>query len=243
MKTSRYQFETSGLLYSQLEELIRERIDSGQWPPDTRIPSERELAAEFELSRTTTRRAIERLVRDGLLRKEPRRGTFVEEPKATVEALSLQGFSAQILRMGASPASRLLQFERLAPSARMQEALEIAEEQLVYAIERLRMVNGQPVALHKSYLPERLAPGLTRHHLKDRSLYDVLESDHGVKVVRAEETLQSSSATEYEAAVLGVEPGAPMLLLNIVLSSGMGQPVEVVRAIFRGDRIRLRYEI
>lgn len=243
METSRDQFETSGSLYSQLEELIRERIESGESPPGTPIPSERELAAQFGLSRTTTRRAIERLVRDGLLRKEPRRGTFVEEPKATVEALSLQGFSAQILHMGASPASRLLQFERLAPSARVRESLAIADGELVYAIERLRMVNGRPVALHKSYLPESLAPGLTRHQLEDRSLYDVLETDHGVKVVRAEETLQSTSATEYETAVLGVEPGAPMLLLNIVLSSDKAQPVEVVRAIFRGDRIRLRYEI
>lgn len=243
METNSEQQGPSGSLYAQLEERIRERIDSGEWAPGTLIPSERELAATFGLSRTTTRRAIGRLERDGLLRREPRRGTYVEEPKATVEALSLQGFSAQILHMGASPASRLLQFERIVPSASVRSDLEIEPGDLVYAIERLRMVNDQPVALHKSYLSESLAPGLDAGQLENRSLYDVLESEYGVKVVRAEETLQSTSATQYEAAVLGVEPGAPMLLLNILLRSSHGEPVEVVRAIFRGDRIRLRYEI
>jgi GntR family transcriptional regulator len=242
MGTSEYQ-QGRGHLYSRLEELIRERIDSGEWPPGTLIPSERELSSTFELSRTTTRRALERLVRDGVLRKEPRRGTFVADPKATFEALSLRGFSAQALERGASPASRLLQFERIVPSPTVREALGIAADQLVYSIERLRIVNDVPVALHKSYLATGLAPDLRREDLEERSLYDVLEARYGTKPASAEETLQSTSATEYEAAVLGVRPGSPMLLLNIVLRAGDGRPVELVKAIFRGDRIRLRYEI
>jgi GntR family transcriptional regulator len=232
-----------GPLYSRLEEIIRERIDTGEWLPGTLIPSERELSATFALSRTTTRRALERLERDGLLRKEPRRGTFVAEPKATFEALSLRGFSAQALESGASPASRLLHFERVVPSPSVSGALEIGADQLVYLIERLRMVNDVPVALHKSYLAVDLAPDLRREDLGERSLYDVLEAQYGIKVANAQETLQSTSATEYEASVLGIPPGAPMLLLNIVLRSGQGRPVELVRAVFRGDRIRLRYEI
>lgn len=230
-------------LYSRLEELIRERIDAGTWPTGTPIPSERELSATFGLSRATTRRALDRLVRDGVLRKEPRRGTFVAEPKATFEALSLRGFSAQALSSGASPVSRLLQFERVVPSKQVATSLEIQSDQLVYSIERLRMVDDVPVALHKSHLAVDLAPGLQRDDLAEQSLYDVLEARHGLKLVNAEETLQSTSATEYEAAVLGISAGAPMLLLNILLRSGDGRPVEVVRAVFRGDRIRLRYEI
>lgn len=230
-------------LYSRFEELVRERIDSGEWPTGTGIPSERELSAEFGLSRATTRKALDRLVAEGLLRKEPRRGTFVAEPKTVFEALTLRGFSAQALEAGASPASRLLRFERVLPPAQVSARLKISGTQLVYLIERLRTVDGVAVALHQSYVPINLAPALQQEDLETRSLYEVLASRYGIGIGHARETLESSLATEYEAVVLGVSPGAPMLLLNIRLSTPDGRPLEVVKVTFRGDRVTLRQEI
>jgi len=230
-------------LYSRFEELVRERIDAGEWLPGSMIPSERELSAEFGLSRVTTRKALDRLVADGLLRKEPRRGTFVAEPKTVFEALTLRGFSAQALEAGASPASRLLRFERVMPTAQIAARLGVPGTQLVYLIERLRTVDGVVVALHQSYVPMNLAPTLQQADLETQSLYEVLASRHGIGIGHAEETLESSLATEYEALVLGVSPGAPMLLLNIRLSTPDGRPLEVVKVTFRGDRVTLRQEI
>lgn len=230
-------------LYSRFEELVRERIETGEWAPGTLIPSERELSAEFKLSRATTRKALDRLVAEGVLRKESRRGTFVAEPKTVFEALTLRGFSAQALQAGASPASRLLRFERVVPPAQVAARLEIAPSQLVYLIERLRTVDGVPVALHQSHVPMHLAPDLQQEDLEKRSLYEVLSTRYRLGVDHAQETLESSLATEYEAVVLGVQPGAPMLLLNIRLASRDGRPLEVVKVAFRGDRVTLRQEI
>lgn len=230
-------------LYSRFEELVRERIESGDWSSGTLIPSERELSAEFGLSRATTRKALDRLVSEGILRKEPRRGTFVAEPKTVFEALTLRGFSVQALEAGASPASRLLRLERIVPPPAVATRLAIETGQLVFLIERLRTVNGAPVALHQSYVPMNLAPALKHEDLESRSLYEILASDYGVGLGHAQETLESSLATEYEAVVLGVQPGAPMLLLNIRLSSSDGRPLEIVKVTFRGDRVTLRQEI
>lgn len=230
-------------LYSRFEELVRERIEAGDWLPGTLIPSERELSSEFRLSRATTRKALDRLVAEGVLRKEPRRGTFVAEPKTVFDALTLRGFSAQALEAGASPASRLLRFERVVPSAQVAARLEVPTSQLVYLIERLRTVNGIPVALHQSYLPMHLAPDLQHEDLEKRSLYEILASRYQLAVGHAQETLESSLATEYESVVLSVPAGAPMLLLNIRLSSLDGRPLEVVKVAFRGDRVTLRQEI
>lgn len=230
-------------LYSRFEELVRERIDDGDWQPGSMIPSERELSTEFGLSRATTRKAIERLVAAGILRKEARRGTFVAEPKTIFEALTLRGFSAQALAAGASPASRLLRLERVVPPAQVAARLEISGTQLVYLIERLRTVDDIVVALHQSYVPMNLVPNLQQADLERRSLYEILGSHHGIAIGHAQETLESSPATEYEALVLGVSPGAPMLLLNIRLSTLDGRPLEVVKVTFRGDRVTLRQEI
>ena len=229
-------------LYSRFEELVRERIDSGQWPPGTKIPSERELSAEFRLSRATTRRALDRLVAEGVLHKFARRGAFVSQPKTVFEALTLRGFTAQALEAGASPSSRLLRFDRILPPPTIAQRLGIPSTQLVYLIERLRTVNDVPVALHQSYVPMDLVPTLQESELVASSLYEML-ARRGIVVGRAQETLESSLATAYESVLLSVAPGAPMLLLNIRLSSADGRPLEVVKVSFRGDRITLRQEI
>lgn len=230
-------------LYTQLEELVRERIETGEWSPGTPVPSERVLSSQFGLSRMTTRKALDRLVRQGLLRREERRGTFVSQPRASFEALTLTGFTQQALAAGASPSSRLLRFDRVLPSAGIAQRLAIPRTQLIYLIERLRIVNGVPVALHKSHIPMNLAPGLDQSDLERQSLYQMLARRHRLRVWHAEETLQSTLASEYEARILGVPPGAPMLVLDIRLSTTDGRPMEAVKVVFRGDRVTLRQEI
>jgi GntR family transcriptional regulator len=230
-------------LYWRFEERVRERIDAGEWTVGTPIPSERELSLEFGQSRGTTRKALDRLVAEGVLRKEPRRGTYVAEPKTILEGLTLRGFSAQAREAGASPASRLLRFDRVLPSAQLASQLEVPNTQLVYLIERLRSVDSTAVALHQSYVPMNLAPDLEREHLAERSLYEVLASQYQLAIGHAHETLEPSLATDYESIVLGVRAGAPMLLLNVRVLSLDGRPLEVVKIVFRGDRITLRQEI
>jgi GntR family transcriptional regulator len=230
-------------LYSRLEELIRERIESREWPPGKRLPSERELSRQFGTSRMTTRKALDRLVAQGVLQKAPRRGTFVAHPKSSFVALTLRGFTRQAIEAGAAPTTSLLRFDRAMPSKQIAQRLGIAPSQLVYLIDRLRIVDGTPIALHQSRIPMDLAPALEQAHLERDSLYEVLASTYGLRVGHAEETLQSGLASEYEAVILGIRPGAPTLLLDIRLTTEQGRFMEVVRVTFRGDKVMLTQEI
>ncbi|GAA0712637.1 GntR family transcriptional regulator [Dactylosporangium roseum] len=230
-------------LYAQMEEEVRDRIESGIWSPGTTLPSERDLCEEFGLSRATTRMALARLERAGLVRRIPRRGTIVLEKKASLKALSLQGFTAQVLEAGSSPTSKLLHFQTVVPTPAVADQLGIPSDRLVYSLERLRRVDGVPVGLHRSYLPIELAPGLEEQDLASNSLYTVLSRRYGIEISGARETLQSSLATNYESALLDVPAGAPMLQLSIVLSAADGSPVELVRVALRGDRVTLTSQI
>jgi len=230
-------------IYARLEEQIRDRIESGEWPAGTRLPPERELGRAFGTSRVTTRKALNRLIAQGVLRSVPRRGTFVAKPKSNFVALTLHGFTRQAIEAGASPTTTLLRFERIVPSAQVAQRLGVSPTQLVYLIERLRIVDGTPIALHQSFIPMNLVPALERAHLERDSLYQILESMYGLTVAHAEETLQSGLATEYEAALLGTAVGVPTLLLNIRLTAQDGKVMEVVRVTFRGDRVMLTQEL
>jgi GntR family transcriptional regulator len=230
-------------MYARLEEQIRERIESGEWPAGTRIPPERDLSRAFGTSRVTTRKALNRLIVQGLLRSVPRRGTFVANAKSNFVALTLRGFTRQAMEAGASPKTTLLRFERIVPNSQVAQRLGIPPTQLVYLIERLRIVDGTPIALHQSFIPMNLAPALERADLERDSLYQILESSYDLRVAHADETLQSGLATEYEAALLGTPVGVPTLLLNIRLASEGGKVMEVVRVTFRGDRVMLTQEL
>jgi GntR family transcriptional regulator len=235
--------ERPRLLYAQLEEAVRERIESGLWVPGSTLPSERDLCEEFGLSRATTRMALSRLERAGFIRRVPRRGTIVLEKKASLKALTLQGFTAQVLETGSAPTSKLLHFETIVPSPAIADQLGLQPDQLVYSFERLRRVDDVPVGLHRSYVPAHLAPGLGEDDLNTESLYTILARQYGLEIQHASETLQSALATNYESAVLDVPTGAPMLQLVILLSTAAGQPVELVRAVLRGDRVTLTSQI
>jgi GntR family transcriptional regulator len=230
-------------LYSRLEELIRERVESGEWPPGTRLPPERELSRTFGTSRVTTRKALNRLIAQGLLHSVHRRGTYVATAKSNFVALTLRSFTQQAIEAGASPSTSLLRLERIVPSGQVAQRLGIPATQLVYLIERLRIVDGTPIALHQSFIPMSLVPALERADLERDSLYEILASTYELRVGHAEETLQSGLSTEYEAALLATRPGAPTLLLNIRLTSETGKVMEVVRVTFRGDRVSLTQEI
>lgn len=223
--------------------MVRERIESDVWPPGSVLPSERALCEEFGLSRATTRTALSRLERAGLVRREERRGTVVLAKKASLKALSLQGFTAQVLEAGSAPTSVLLHFETVVPDPAVADQLRLGPDQLVISFERLRRVDGVPVALHRSFVPAALAPDLVEEDLVSDSLYTVLSRRYGVDIAHAHESLQSTPATNKESALLDVPAGAPMLQLSILLSTSAGDPVEVVRAVLRGDRVTLTSQI
>ncbi len=227
-------------LYIQIREALAERIQSGEWPPGTRIPAERELVAEFGASRGTIRQAISDLVSKGLLRRVQGSGTYVADPKVDVPAHLLLSFTETMRRHGLEPGAQVLSVETIPASRKLCQLLNLSLGDQVYRIVRLRTGNNQPVALEYSHFPVKLCPGLDRFDLQRRSIYRILDEEYGLALVRAEQTLEPTLARRFEAEVLGVPEGTPLMLWERLAFTSTGLPVEYAKDLYRGDRVRFR---
>ncbi|MGI6299421.1 MAG: GntR family transcriptional regulator [Saccharofermentanales bacterium] len=139
-------------LHQQLEEIIKAKIENDEWQPDAQIPSENELSKTYGLSRMTTRNVIMRLVFQGLLYRVAGKGTFVAEPKITNKLLLQMGIQEQLDQMGIESETRLIEIRKIEAPVRIQRELALPEGSQVFNIERLRLVKGDPLSIHISYV-------------------------------------------------------------------------------------------
>lgn len=230
--------ESSTPIYSQVEALIRDTIETGKLSIGERAPSEREIAASFDISRMTARAAISKLVTDGYLHAVPGKGTFVSDPKLRQDLLELTSFTEDMRRRGLTPGARLLEVDvEASASDRIRRTLRLSVEDQVVRVSRLRTADGQPMCVETSYLPRAVVPWLPENDLGKESLYRVLE-DRGIELVKAEEHLEATLVTEGESALLTVPAGSPALLVERITYTDGDEPVEYVKSLYRGDRYR-----
>ncbi|UTT65496.1 GntR family transcriptional regulator [Janibacter sp. CX7] len=219
----------------QLREAIAE-LAAGLGP-EAAIPSERELMATYSLSRATVRKAIESLIADGMLHRVHGKGTFVARPRLE-SRLHLASFSQDMRRRGLTPSTRLLGVRLAAPPTEVTQWLG---EGRAWRLDRLRLADGQPIALEESWYPADLVPDLGRHDLGD-SIYALLADAYGVVIDAAEQTLWGECAEGQVAQLLACPDRAPLLVFRR-LSTSLGRPVEHVVSRYRGDRYQLHMSL
>lgn len=229
-------------LYIQLEELIRNNIEEGNWKPNTAIPSESEMNRLYGVSRMTIRSACSQLVQDGVLYRVPGKGTFVSEPKIMTESLAYMGFREQLERMGYEITTELLSVTEKEASFSEAQRLQCQQGDPILEIERLRFVKGEPISLHYSRIPFDLRKNLTDQVLEEEQLCVLLEREYNLKPSRVIETFESVTASEKESDLLKVPQGYPLLVLEDILYDQDDKPFEYSKVVFRGDKIKLKYE-
>ena len=229
-------------LYVQLEQILHERIVGGQWAPGQRIPSENELNKMFGLSRMTVRGVLTKLVGDGLLVRVPGKGTYVATPKISAVSPAYRGVREQLESQGYETSTRLISLTLETPSSGVRERLSLADDDETYLVVRVRSVQGEPISLHRSYVPARLAPGLSDHDVVSNQLCVVLEEHYGLPMKHVREDLEAVAVTSAEARHLGMRRGEPALQLHDVIFDALSRPFEYSSIVFRGDRMRLRFD-
>jgi len=229
-------------LYEQLEGILRDKIDNADLSVDQMIPSENELSKQYNLSRMTVRNVIVRLVNDGLLYRVPGKGTFVAPTKITTVPLTRMGIREQLIAMGYETDTTVVEKKIEGASKRIAEYLEIAEDDPVYVLIRLRYVNNEPLSLHTSYMPVEKFNDLYQSNLEKEPLCYILDKRYGLIAKRGIETLESVGTDSRESKLLGVKKGFHMLLLKYLLYSQYDSPFEYSKVLFRGDKIKLRFE-
>lgn len=224
--------------YAQLRELLREAIATGELKPGEALPPERELAERHGISRMTVRQALSDLVADGLLYRQPGLGTFVANPKIAQPLSRLTSFTEDMRSRGLKPGSQMLGIEVVEATHEVARALEVDRQSRVLRVRRLRLADGQPMALESVHLPLPRFAALVAEDLTDSSLYRILEERMGVHLARARQFLEPASAGPQEVQGLGIRPGSLLLLLERVTYDPEDVPVEYVRSFYRGDRYR-----
>ncbi|HEV2128286.1 MAG TPA: GntR family transcriptional regulator [Thermomicrobiales bacterium] len=229
-------------LYYQLVEHIRKSVRIGQLGTNAKLPAERDIAEQAGVSRMTVRQALTFLEREGVLVARPGVGTFVAAPKLTYDALHLVGFAEETMRHGGAVASSVIELGIGAPPAPIQVALRLSRGETAVKIVRLRAAGDDPLLLETSYLPADRCAGIEQEDLESQSLYTLLETRYGLRLMRATQTIEASAASEFEANLFGVADGAPVLVVEGVAYTVDDQPVECFRAVYRADRVSLGME-
>jgi GntR family transcriptional regulator len=205
--------------------------------PGSRMPAERLLAVRLDTSRTTVRLALQELVGEGRLDRIQGKGTFIARPKL-YRTLQLTSYTEDMHAQGLQPASRVLDVRHVEADGKLSRLLDIDVGERVLRIERLRLAGGEPMAIETSHLSARRFPGLREALSAHGSLYTALAEAYGVRLSEAEEGIETSLATPYEAALLATDVGLPMMLLSRHSHDVEGRPVEWVRSVYRGSRYK-----
>lgn len=226
-------------LYQQIYDLIREQISSGKLRTGDPIPSEREYADLFDVSRMTVRAAVNKLVQDGLLLRQQGRATVVASATIQKSAQGFKSFTEDMQSLGIEPSSRVLKMHSEMSNASVASQLELTVGARAIFLQRLRLADGEPIALERCYLPHDRFPGLLDKDLAHNSLYKTLEESYGVRPVLAEETIEAICMNPEEASLLAVQEGSPGLLIRRITRDAQQRVLETVTTLYRADRYRV----
>lgn len=206
-----------------------------------RLPTERSLAAEFGVSRMTVRQAILGLEQGGRVRRVQGSGTYVASPTIS-KTVELTSFSEDMRSRGLEPSSKLLSIQPVLAGAELGQALGISPGVELIRIDRLRLADGQPMCLETVHLPAGLVDGLAEEDLTG-SLYELLESRCGIRLVEADQTISATVLTEHQASLLSRPVLSPALEVRRISYDWQHSPVEHAVTVYLVDRYEIRMNV
>jgi GntR family transcriptional regulator len=222
-------------IYLQISDLIRNDIESGKLKVGDQIWSERFIVDEFKVSRNTAKEAIEELARHGLVTRMQGYGTFVSDNRVNYGLQRMTSFTEETQMRGMKPSSRLLALNRVAADAVIAQKLHLVPEDEVYCLERLRLADDRPMALHVSFVPVSRCPNLERFDFSQQSLFSVMEQEYGLKLTWQEASITPVIAHKNEAAILKIKTGLPLLRSDGVAYLEDDTPIEAHQILYRSD--------
>ena len=225
-------------LYFQLKQILAERIDSGQWKPGDLLPTEMQLEEQYQISRITVRRALRELELEGKISRFRGRGTIVAQPKISHSPAPHFSLTDALLRQGAQPGWKVLSAEWMAAPVEIAEQFEVEAGTPVYHLRRLRLVDGEPIGYHVAYAAPAAATAIDSSQLTAGGSLAYLGGSDVLRGSYANRTIEAVPASAEVAALLGIDPDSPLLSIRRQVISSSGLPLEILHALYRGDRFQ-----
>ncbi|GHO77869.1 GntR family transcriptional regulator [Ktedonobacter sp. SOSP1-85] len=229
--------------YYQVKESISNQITNGTWTPGMLIPSETELESTFSVSRITVRRAISELTHEGKLFTIQGKGTFVAKPKLPERFVHHAfGIYEDLRRQGVELTTTVVRQEPQPASKEVASMLGLLPGEEVQVLARVRSVEDERLLVSTTYIPKVLCPDLDTVDLASTSLYHVLRTRYNLEIARGVRSLEAVAAGQWEARLLEIALGSPLLLLDSIGYLADGRAFEYSRTFHRGDRARVEVE-
>ena len=235
---------TRGFLYEGVALELRKRIESGVFPPGTRISSEAELIKEFRVSAITVRRAIRGLMLEGLLRGRQGLGVFVSDGRRVVRSLGgdfKTSIGDEIRRAGSEPGIREVSMTLEPADETLARLLHLKRGALVYRHDKLVLADGEPVGLDISFLPRALGDAM-RADLAREFVFPLAIS-RGIPIDHIDFTIEGGAVSDQHRSLLGLPLGFPLLIVDYTPISPVGAPILTGRALSRYDRFSYAFRV
>lgn len=222
-------------LYFQLAEKMKLMIHQ-QLSPGQMLPSESELMARYGVSRNTVRQAVELLTNQGFVISRQGKGTFVASERNRYMLQKLVSFSEDMRRRGFVADTHLLGLAQVQPPEKIRLELQMEPGELTHEIRRLRLADGEPMAISTAYLPCSLLGDLSTEAVASGSLFELLKTRLPYQLAYADRILKPVVADESHSLLLQVPLGSPLMLVEGPAFLENDLPVEYVVTYYRGDR-------
>lgn len=219
-------------LYHQVAQGLEDAIRSGELPPGTKLDNEIDLANRLNLSRPTMRKAMDQLVRAGLLVRKRGVGTQVVASKVR-RPVRLTSLFDDLVGDRANPTTRVLEFTEEPARESVAERLDLTVGDPVYYFKRLRSRNGQPLAIMENWVSMAIAH-ITEQELNEHGMYSVLRRS-GVNFRVANQKIGASVATPEQAKLLHTSEGSALVTMSRTATDDIGRRVETGRHVYRAD--------
>ncbi|MTB59477.1 GntR family transcriptional regulator [Streptococcus uberis] len=226
--------------YIKIHDAIKKDIDEGVWLIGDRLPSERDLADHFEVSRMTLRQAVTLLVEEGILERRVGSGTYVASHRVRDKMRGTTSFTEIVHSQGKTPSSKLISYQRQLASDTEIKELQLEPSDYVIRMERIRYADNIPLVFEVASIPEKFIKDMKRDEITEH-FFKTLVS-HGFEIGKSRQTIYAKTASERVASYLSVSHGHAILALTQVSYFSNGNPFEYVRSQYVGDRFEFYLE-
>jgi len=223
--------------HAQITRWLRNRIESGEFKADEKLPSENELAKKFDVSRVTVRRALQSLESEQIIYRCQGLGSFVKDDRAPHNLVSLTDFNEDMAKAGLKASSEVRDFITVDAPGWLAEILDVDVGTKVIRIDRLRQGNGEPVAFDSTWLPILYGQLLDKEKLGEITIYRQLEENYDIPIVRGCYRMSADIADEQLASDLKVSENSPLLLIDRTSFTIGGKAVYYQKRYYRSDKV------
>lgn len=226
--------------YIRIHDVLKKKIDDGFWEIGQRLPSERDLADDYEVSRMTLRQAITLLVEEGILERRVGSGTYVASHRVQEKMRGTTSFTEIVHSQGKTPSSQLISYQRKPANETEIQQLQLKATDTVVRMERVRFADNVPLVFEVASIPEKLIQSFNQEDITEHFFQTLM--DNGYEIGKSQQTIYAKNASECVANYLKVPKNHAVLTLTQVSYFTDGRPFEYVHSQYVGDRFEFYLE-